>query len=95
MKKITIEEVEHLAELSALSFTDEEKNKFIDDFSSIIEMVNQLQEAPTSNESVFNKSHKLCELREDEVKESYLQEEILENAPKARRGCFNVPLVVE
>lgn len=95
MEKITLKEIDHLATLSALNFTDEEKNKFFNDFSSILDMVNQLQQAPTGDEQVFNKSHKISDLREDEIIPSYEQTEILKNAPKAKQGCFNVPLVVE
>lgn len=93
--QITIKEVEHLATLSALNFTAEEKEKFVTDFTNILNMVNEIQKADTTSGNVFNKSHKLSELREDEAKPSFSQEEILQNAPKQRRNCFNVPLVVE
>lgn len=93
--EITLKDVENLATLSALEFTDGEKQEFVKDFSNILDMVNQIQKVQTSDASVFNRSHKLAELREDKPEESLPQEEILLNAPKARRGCFNVPLVVE
>ncbi|MDD4815913.1 MAG: Asp-tRNA(Asn)/Glu-tRNA(Gln) amidotransferase subunit GatC [Clostridia bacterium] len=93
--KITIKEIEHLASLSALDFSAEEKEKFVKDLGNILEMVNKLQTAETGDDLVFNKSHKLSQLREDIAEESLPQEEILKNAPKQRRGCFNVPLVVE
>lgn len=93
--KITIKEIEHLANLSALNLSQEQKEGFVVDMNNILNMVNELQKAKTSNENVFNKSHKLSNLREDKIMESYSQEEILKNAPKARRGAFNVPLVVE
>jgi len=93
--KITIKEVEHLASLSALEFSAEEKEKFVKDLGNILEMVNKLQTAETESGFVFNKSHKLTELREDIAGQSLPQEEVLKNAPKQRRGCFNVPLVVE
>lgn len=93
--EITIKEVERLAELSALKFTDEEKQKFVSDFNNILDMVNKIQTAKTTNKNVFNRSHKLSDLREDIAKESFDTELILENAPKQRRNCFNVPLVVE
>ena len=93
--EITIKDVENLASLSALEFSTEEKQEFVKDLTNILEMVNQIQNAENLGENVYNPSHKLCELREDEVRPSFAQEEILTNAPKARRGCFNVPLVVE
>lgn len=93
--EITIETVTHLASLSALEFSEEEKKVFVKDFKSRLEMISQIQKAVTDDNMIFGRSHKLSELRGDETKESLPQEEILENAPKQRRGCFVVPLVVE
>ena len=93
--EINVKDVEKLASLSALEFSNEEKQEFVKDLSSILDMVNQIQNAKNLGENVYNPSHKLSELREDEERTSFTQEEILQNAPKARRGCFNVPLVVE
>lgn len=93
--EITIKDVENLAALSALEFSESEKQEFVKDLSNILDMVNQIQSAENLGEDVYNRSHKLSELREDEERPSFPQEEILSNAPKARRGCFNVPLVVE
>ena len=52
-------------------------------------------EAKTINDFVYDNTIKLSELREDVVKESMTNEEALINAPKQRRGQFNVPRVVE
>ena len=93
--EISIKDVENLAALSALEFSQEEKQEFVKDFSNILDMVNQIQSAKNLGEDVYNRSHKLSELREDVTVESFSQEEILKNAPKQRRNCFNVPLVVE
>lgn len=95
MEQITIKDVEHLADLSALEFSDDEKKEFVHDLNNILDMVNQIQAADDGGEFVYNRSHKLSDLREDKIKESMAQEKILENAPKQRRGSFNVPLVVE
>lgn len=92
---ITIKDVEHLASLSAIKFSEQEKEKFVSDLNNILSMINKIQKAETDSEFVFNRSHKLSDLREDEVKPSFSQEEILFNAPRQRRNCFNVPLVVE
>ena len=39
---ITIKDVEHLAELSQLEFTSEEKQNLVKDLNNILDMVNQL-----------------------------------------------------
>ena len=93
--EISIKDVENLAALSALEFSEQEKQDFLKAFSNILDMVNQIQSAQNLGEDVYNRSHKLSELREDVPVESFSQEEILKNAPKQRRNCFNVPLVVE
>ncbi|MDD3232339.1 MAG: Asp-tRNA(Asn)/Glu-tRNA(Gln) amidotransferase subunit GatC [Clostridia bacterium] len=93
--KITLNDVDYLANLSALEFTEDEKKQFLTDFNNILEMVNKLQNQKTDNVEVYNKSHSLNDLREDEIEQSFSQKEVLENAPKQRRGCFNVPLIVE
>ncbi|MBR5226519.1 MAG: Asp-tRNA(Asn)/Glu-tRNA(Gln) amidotransferase subunit GatC [Clostridia bacterium] len=93
--EISIKDVENLAALSALEFSEEEKQEFVKDFQNILGMVNEIQNAKNLGEDVYNRSHKLSQLREDVPHESFSQEEILKNAPKQRRNCFNVPLVVE
>ena len=93
--EINVKDVEKLASLSALEFSNEEKQEFVKDLSNILDMVNQIQNAENLGENVYNPSHKLSELREDVAKPSFDTELILENAPKQRRNCFNVPLVVE
>lgn len=95
MEQITIKDVEHLADLSALQFSEEEKKEFVNDLNNILKMVNQIQAADDGGKFVYNRSHKLSELREDKVKDSMSQEKILKNSPKQRNGYFNVPLVVE
>lgn len=92
---IELKDVDYLAELSALEFTPDEKKEFLKDFNNILEMVNRLNQLKIGEENVYNQSHNLSELREDVVGKSLSQEEVLMNAPKQRRGCFSVPLVVE
>ena len=47
--KLTQEEVEHLAHLARLSLTSEEKVRFSDQLSSILDYVGQLQKVDTSS----------------------------------------------
>ena len=43
--EISIKDVENLAALSALEFSEQEKQEFVKDFSNILEMVNKIQSA--------------------------------------------------
>ena len=94
-KKLTIEDIKHLADLSALNFSDEELANFLPEFNNILEMINQIESFEVDGEYVFDNIVDITELREDEVKPSMAQEKALINAPKQRKGCFNVPKVVE
>jgi aspartyl-tRNA(Asn)/glutamyl-tRNA(Gln) amidotransferase subunit C len=94
-KTLTIEELKHLADLSALKFSEEELEAFLPDFNNILTMINEIDKINVDGEYVFDNIIDISELREDEVKESMPQEKALINAPKQRKGCFNVPRVVE
>lgn len=93
--KITLKDIEYLANLSALEFSENEKKDFLIDFNNILKMVDNLKNHETDIEEIYNKSHNLSELRTDEIQPSLSQDEVLKNAPKEKRGCFNVPLIVE
>lgn len=94
--KLTDKEVRHVAKLARLGLTEEEIAKFQKQLSGILEFVATLNEVdtkdviPTSQvtglENVF---------REDEVKPSLSQEEVLKNAPDKYKGYFRVKKVLE
>lgn len=92
---ITETDIKRLASLSRLQFSDEESEKFLGEFNSIIEYVNQLQKVDTSNIVDKTEIRDFDELREDDVKPSLPNEEIIENAPKKYNGYFVAPTVVE
>lgn len=95
MKDITLEDVKHLAKLSALDFSPAEEAELVDDLNHILSMVNEIVGADIDGEVVYNRAQPIAELRDDEVIESMPQEVVLQNAPKHRQGYFNVPKVVE
>lgn len=92
--EITSKEIRHLANLSALSFTDEEIEKFKLEFVDILKFVNQIDEANIEGELQFN-IKEFEDLREDVAREGLTQSEVLENAPSKRLGSFSVPLMME
>ncbi len=92
---ITKQEVEKLAKLSKLRFTDEELESFTRDMSEIIEFADTINRNVGSLASEPEGERVLdmeC-LREDEVKPSYPNEDILSNAENSngffvvRRNC--------
>ncbi len=92
---ITTDEVKRLAGLSALEFTEEELEAFVPEFERIVELVDEVKNCDIGNSELKYTTHKLCECREDEAKESLPQEEILLNSPKTKKGSFCVPKMLD
>ncbi|MFZ5518563.1 MAG: Asp-tRNA(Asn)/Glu-tRNA(Gln) amidotransferase subunit GatC [Candidatus Zhuqueibacterota bacterium] len=92
---ITPNEIEKLAKLARLDFTENEKVKLAGQLQVITTYIEQLHElnveqiAPTSHvldiKNVF---------REDVVTASLSQDHALQNAPASRDGFFSVPRVI-
>ncbi|MGD9900985.1 MAG: Asp-tRNA(Asn)/Glu-tRNA(Gln) amidotransferase subunit GatC [Spirochaetales bacterium] len=94
--EITTKLVKHLANLSKLEFTDEEIENFKGEFAKTLSYVDTLQKIDTNRvKSTSNKLNAEFDLREDIVKDSLPQQEILKGAPKAGSGMFAVPKIVE
>ena len=96
MTKITIAEVEHVANLARLVFDEEEKEKLAQQLAGILDYIEQLNELDT--ESVDPTSHAIPVknvVRPDVVSPSLTQDEALANAPSNVDGLFEVPKIVE
>jgi aspartyl-tRNA(Asn)/glutamyl-tRNA(Gln) amidotransferase subunit C len=92
---ITVKDVEKIARLAKLSFTEEEKEKFSRQLGQIIDYVEKLNELDT--EKVPPTYHVVAVhnvFRKDEVKPSMPREEVLKNAPAKKKGYFSVPKVI-
>lgn len=93
---ISREEVIKLAELSRLSFTEEEIEKYQTGLNSITEYTERLNQIDVSNvKPSATTSDMYNVLRKDEVKESLSRKEVLQNAKDKEYGCFYVTKVVE
>lgn len=97
MAKLSKEQVEHIAKLARLEFTEEEKVKFQDQLSSILDYVEKLDEVDTT--SVKPMSHVLDlenVTRDDVVCESMGSRDILLQDMPARDGdLLKVPPIFE
>jgi aspartyl-tRNA(Asn)/glutamyl-tRNA(Gln) amidotransferase subunit C len=94
--KITKEEVEHVAHLARLDFTEEEKEKFTSQLNDILMYVDTLNQIDTTG--VEPMSHAIAlhnAFRDDRVGESLDSGLSLANAPDARGPFFSVPKVIE
>lgn len=92
---ITIQEVQHLAKLAKLSFSDDELAKIAKELDEIVGYVEQLKEL--NIEGIAPTSHVLDlanVFREDKVETALPVEEVLRNAPATNHGYFSVPKVI-
>lgn len=96
MARITKDQVKHVAHLARLSVTEEEVEQFTEQLDKIISFAEQLNELNT--EGIEPTTHVLDiknVLREDVVKESLKNEEVLKNAPDEQDGQVKVPSIME
>jgi len=94
--RISMQEVEHVANLARLSLNEEEKKRYGEQLSAILEHADQLEAVDVSE--VEPTSHVLPlvnVLRDDEVDAMLSNEEALKNAPDSDEGQFRVPAVME
>ena len=92
---ITRTEVERIAKLAKLKFADDEIESLTHQMGEIIDYVNKineldLEEVPPTYHVLDMKNV----MREDQVKEGLIQEEVLMNAPAKHGGFFSVPKVI-
>jgi aspartyl-tRNA(Asn)/glutamyl-tRNA(Gln) amidotransferase subunit C len=90
------EEIEHIAMLARLSLTEEEKELFGAQLSSILDYMEKLNELDTEN--IEPTSHVLSlsnVMREDAPRDSIPREDALSNAPDRTDKFYRVPKIIE
>jgi aspartyl-tRNA(Asn)/glutamyl-tRNA(Gln) amidotransferase subunit C len=93
---VTLEDVEHVANLARLEFSDEEKKTLMNQLNKILEYMEKLNELDTSNVEPLAQVIPLSNVfREDAVKPSSPVTEVLKNAPAKTDKFFKVPKVIE
>lgn len=92
---VTVEQVDTIARLSKLEFSDEEKTKFVEQFNQILQYMEKLNELDTEHvEPTYNVLDISNITRPDELKPWLSQDEVLQNAPRSKHGFFSVPKVI-
>jgi aspartyl-tRNA(Asn)/glutamyl-tRNA(Gln) amidotransferase subunit C len=93
---LTLEEIEHIAELARLKLTEEEKARYKDQLSAILDYFTQLQALDTSQiPPTSNVLPSRSFLRPDEPRPGLTLEELLRNAPHADTAQFRVPPILD
>lgn len=92
---VTLRDVEHIAKLARLEFTQEEKEKFTHQLNEILAYMEQLNKLDTSNVEPLSHVIEVNNVfRQDAVKPGLTTEEALKNAPAKTEKFFKVPKVI-
>ncbi|GIP35452.1 Asp-tRNA(Asn)/Glu-tRNA(Gln) amidotransferase subunit GatC [Paenibacillus sp. J2TS4] len=93
---ISIQDVEHVAQLSRLDLTEEEKQTFTGQLNAILKYAEQLNELNTDGVEPTSRVVPMSNvMREDEVRPSLPLEKVFLNAPDEEDGQFKVPAILE
>ena len=93
---LSLEEVEHIATLARLELSAEEKNRYRQQLSAILDYIRKLQELDTTDiPPTSSVSSGAGHLRADESRPGLSREALLENAQEVERGQFKIPPVFE
>jgi aspartyl-tRNA(Asn)/glutamyl-tRNA(Gln) amidotransferase subunit C len=102
--KVTAKQVQHVGTLARLKIFDNEVDAYKEHLQKILDYAGELDKVNTDsvepmfspvyeNIDIYTKSDTY--LREDEVKESLSNHEILKNAPAKKNGQFELNAVIE
>jgi aspartyl-tRNA(Asn)/glutamyl-tRNA(Gln) amidotransferase subunit C len=94
--KITKEQIQHIAVLSRLNLSEEEKDLFGSQLSSILDYMDQLNELDTRETEPTSHVLSLSNVMRDDILTSSLPgEEALKNAPSRSQNFYRVPRIIE
>jgi aspartyl-tRNA(Asn)/glutamyl-tRNA(Gln) amidotransferase subunit C len=99
--KVTLQDVERVAELANLKLTADETQGMLHDLNAILGYVAQLSELDTSSVAPLSQLGELVgasgetSLREDSVRPSLDRSTVMDEAPETDLAFFKVPKVIE
>ena len=94
--KLSLAQVEHIAELARLSLSDEEKARYQEQLSAILDYAERLQAVDTSAIPPTATVLPLRNvMRADQVLPSMSREDVLANAPQVEADSFRVQAVLD
>jgi aspartyl-tRNA(Asn)/glutamyl-tRNA(Gln) amidotransferase subunit C len=99
--KVTVEDVERVAELAHLELTPEETPRMLNDLNAILEQVAELNELDTAGVTPLAQVSELLNaagtgvLRGDVLRASLDRATVLAQAPETDQVFFKVPKVIE
>jgi aspartyl-tRNA(Asn)/glutamyl-tRNA(Gln) amidotransferase subunit C len=92
---ITEETVSHVAKLARLDLTPDETQRYTQELSKILHLVDELSELDlTGSELDVVPEHPTLFRDDTEIRE-YNREELMANAPQEEEGFFRVPKILD
>ena len=96
MSQIKPEDIKKIAYLARLGIDESAMPEYASSLTEILDFVEQMNSADTENiQPMAHPQDMVQRLREDIVTESDQRELLMQNAPKAEKGLFLVPKVIE
>jgi aspartyl-tRNA(Asn)/glutamyl-tRNA(Gln) amidotransferase subunit C len=90
------EDVEHIALLARLHLSEDEKERYREQLSNILDHISKLQELDTSNvQPMSSVVVEQSRLREDVPTPAMPREDLLRNAPSSDDDQFKVPPILD
>ncbi len=90
------EQIEHMADICKLRFSEEEIEEFTEKFNDIVKYVEKINELDLDGvEATYGVNTHIQVFREDTVREGLSKEKILQNAPEEQYGYFKILKIVE
>ena len=93
---LTREDVEHIALLARLHLSEEEKERYREQLSNILDHISKLQELDTSDvQPMSSVVVEQSRLRDDVPAPAMPRDDLLRNAPDAEDEQFRVPPILD
>lgn len=94
---ISKEQVEHIARLARIELTEEEKERFTKELSSVLDYVNQLNKVDTSKTEGISQVTGLENIIREDIEDKIRDKrcKLLNEAPKRKGDYIQVPKILE
>ncbi len=90
------DDVRSIAHLARLHIDDDSVDQYVDDLSSILTLVDQMNQVDSSDVKPLSNPHDASQrLRTDEVTEDNQRDKFQQIAPDVADGLYRVPRVIE
>jgi aspartyl-tRNA(Asn)/glutamyl-tRNA(Gln) amidotransferase subunit C len=93
---VSKKDVDHVANLARLEFTEAEKDSLIGDLNKVLGYIEKLNELNTEEEEIIvNPYYIENRFRDEEIEQSMKVEDVVGNAPQSLEGYIVVPKVID